>query len=97
MKDLGLSPFEQHILDRSSNLGITRRRRTTVIITGLIAAALLVWAAFIKQSWQFVLLVSLIYVAVTIWEKVAYANAVLLYKNLIQKLKTRIEELYTAA
>jgi hypothetical protein len=93
MKDLNLSPLEQRILQRSSDHTITRRRRTIVVIAGVTAAILLVGAAWLKQSWQFVLILSLVYIGVTVFEKIAYANAVLVYKSLIQKLKIRIEEL----
>ena len=93
MKDIKLTPLEQQILKRSSDPGLTRRRRTTVLVTGITAAILLAGVAWLKQSWQFVLIVSLVYIAVTVFEKVAYANAVLAYKSLVQKLKNRIEGL----
>lgn len=91
MKDIGLTPLEQQILDQSDIPEITRRRRTIVIVSGLSFAAVLIAMALLKRSWQFVLGIALLYIAITVWEKVAYANAVLAYKNLIQKLKTEIE------
>lgn len=48
---------------------------------------------WLQQSWQAILVLSILYIAITIGEKVAYANAVLVYKSLIQKLKARIEDL----
>ena len=93
MKDLKLTPLEQRILFYSTNSAITHRRRTTVLITGIATAILLAGVAWLKQSWQFVLIVSLIYIVFTVFEKVAYANAVLAYKSLIQKLKNRVDEL----
>lgn len=92
MKNLDLSPLEQQILDRSDKPETTRRRRTLVIASGLGAAAGLTAMALVKRSWVFVLGIALLYIAITIWKKVAYANAVLAYKSLIQKLKNRIEE-----
>lgn len=88
-----LTPMERVILDHSRDLAVTRRRRTTVVVTGLTTAMLLAFAAYVTQSWMFALGVSLVYITVTIAEKVAYANAVLSYKRLIQKLNARVEEL----
>ena len=93
MKEVDLSELEKAILLRSADLDVTRRRRTTVIVTGLTAALLFALVAYTKRSWQFVLAVALVYVAVTLVERVGYANAILAYKGLIQKLKARIEEL----
>jgi hypothetical protein len=92
MRHLDLTPLERQILDRSDKPEVTRQRRTIVIASGLSFAAVLVAMALVKRSWQFVLGIALVYIAITIWEKVAYANAVLAYKSLIQKLKKRIEE-----
>ena len=93
MRNLNLTPLERHILHRSLDLRATRRRRATVVVMGITAAILLAGVAWLMQSWAFVLVVALVYIAVTIVEKVAYANAVLAYKSLIQKLKNRVEEL----
>jgi len=87
-----LTPLERQILDRSGNSDVTRQRRTIVVASGLGFAALLIAMAFAKRSWQSVLVIALLYIAITVWEKVAYANAVLAYKSLIQKLKANLEE-----
>ena len=92
MKDDDLTPLERQILKQSSDLDITRRHRTTIIISGVFAAALLCLVAYGTKSWRFVLIVSLIYTGVTLFEKVAYANAVIAYKSLIQKLRVQIDE-----
>ena len=92
MKDDDLTPIERQILKQSSDVDITRRHRTTIIISGVFAAALLCLVAYGSKSWRFVLVVSLIYIGVTLFEKVAYANAVIAYKSLIQKLSARIDE-----
>ena len=87
-----LTPLERQILDRGGNSNVTRQRRTIVVASGLGFAALLIAMAFVKRSWQSVLVIALLYIAITVWEKVAYANAVLAYKSLIQKLKANLEE-----
>ena len=92
MKDDDLTPLERQILKQSSDLDVTRRHRTTIIVSAVVAAALLCLVAYGTKSWRFVLIVSLIYVGVTLFEKVAYANAVIAYKSLIQKLRMRIDE-----
>jgi hypothetical protein len=92
MRDDDWTPLEKQILKQSSDLDVTRRHRTTIIVSGVIAAGLLCLVAYGTKSWRFVLIVSLIYVGVTLFEKVAYANAVIAYKSLIQRLWMRIDE-----
>jgi hypothetical protein len=92
MKDDDLTPLERQVLKQSSDIEVTRRHRTTIIVSGVIAAGLLCLVAYGTKSWRFVLIVSLIYVGVTLFEKVAYANAVIVYKRLIQRLWMRSDE-----
>lgn len=91
LKNLDLTPLEQQILKQSDNPALTRRRRTMVIVFGICFAAFLIAMASVNRSWEFVLGIALLYIAVTIFEKVAYANAVLAYKSLIRKLKEQVE------
>jgi hypothetical protein len=92
MRDDDLTPLERQILKQSSDIEVTRRHRTTIIVSGIIAAGLLCLVAYGTKSWRFVLIGSLIYVGVTLFEKVAYANAVIVYKSLIQRLWMRNDE-----
>ena len=92
MRDDDLTLLERQILKQSSDIEVTRRHRTTIIVSGVIAAGLLCLVAYGTKSWRFVLIVSLIYVGLTLFEKVAYANAVIAYKSLIQRLWMRIDE-----
>lgn len=56
-------------------------------------AVLLVAAGLLTRSWVLLLVVSVVYVILTTWERVTYAGATLVYKRLAQKLKARVEEL----
>lgn len=91
MKNLDLTPLERQILERSDKPEVTRQRRTIVIASGLVFAAVLVAVSLLMRSWQLVLAIALLYIAITLWEKVAYANAVLAYKGLIRKLMRQLE------
>ena len=93
MKDIKLTPLEELILQRSSDSAITHRRKYTVLVSGFIFGIMIIGAAYFLQSWQILLFISLMYIAITVFEKIAYANAVLGYKSLIQKLKQQIEKL----
>lgn len=93
MKLVDLSPTERRFLDRSADLDVTRRRIRTVLIAASTFAILLVAAGFLTRSWVLLLVVSVLYVIITTWERVTYAGATLVYKRLAQKLKARIEEL----
>ena len=92
MEDIDLTPLERRIVERASNLGVTRRRRAVVLLAGVAFACLLVVSALLMQSWKLVLAISIGYIAITVLEKVAYANAVLAYKGVIQKLKKRLAQ-----
>lgn len=93
MENIDLTALEEYILERSADRQVTRRRRASVIISGLCFAALLIAFAIAQRSWIVLLSVALFYIAMTVWEKVSYANAVLAYKSVVQKLKKRVEEL----
>ena len=93
MEKLELNSLEQAILANSSNEKITLRRRTMILVSGGILAVLLLVSGFVYKSWGMLLFLAMGYVLITVFEKFAYANAVLGYKSLIQKLVNRIEEL----
>lgn len=97
MDNLELTPLEQRILDASADLDVTRKRRAYVVLFGLVFMAALIAVSLSGRSWSFVLGISLAYIALTVCEKVAYANAVIAYKGLIQKLKKRVDELESGA
>jgi hypothetical protein len=80
------------MLDRSGNTEVTRRRRMMVVASGLSFAAALVAVSLVKGSWQVTLGIALLYIGITVVERVAYANTVLVYKGLIRKLKAGMEE-----
>ncbi len=92
-KELDLNDAEREILQRSKDAAITRRRIRQVIFFASLYAALLVVAGWILKSWVMLLVVSLLYVLITTFEKVAYGRAVLLYKSVIRKLSSRVDEL----
>jgi hypothetical protein len=93
MGELELTPLEADILGRSADLRVTTRRRAVGVFTGLAFGGALAIATCTRGSGQLVLVVALIHVGLTILERVLYANAVLAYKGLVQKLKAHIEEL----
>lgn len=93
MEELNFTPVEAHIYNASGNLEITRRRRKMVLITGSLFALALLIGTLMVQRWEVPLAVGLLYIGMTVVEKLAYANAVMSYKTVIQKLDRRIREL----
>jgi hypothetical protein len=93
MSRLELTALEKYILEHSGDTAVTKRRRLIVVVSGLCFSVILTVFAFAYQSWKILLLLSLMYTAITVFEKVAYANAVLAYKSIIRKLAQRIHEL----
>lgn len=97
MHDLDFTPVEAHIYHASADLEITRRRRKMVFMTGSLFALALLIGTLTVQRWEVPLAVGLLYIGMTVVEKLAYANAVLGYKNVIQKLDRRLKELEPSA
>jgi hypothetical protein len=84
-----LTVAEKMLLERCSDLEITRRRVRVVVISGLLLAAALVVTAPLMASWEFLLFFAVAYILVTTWERVGYARTILAYKGLALKLAAR--------
>jgi len=91
--DLEFTPLEAQIYKASADLETTRRRRKMVLITGSIFALALLVGTLMVKRWEVPLAVGLLYIGMTIVEKLAYANAVMGYKKVIQKLDGRVKAL----
>jgi hypothetical protein len=63
------------------------------LLTGGILIASFAVAAMVTQSLVLIIVVAVVYMFASIVERVAYGNAVIIYKLLIQKLERRIAEL----
>ena len=81
------SPREQQFVDASARPEVTLRRRRMVVISALALVAAISLAALLPVSRTFFVVGFAAYVLITLWEKVAYANAVLVYKSVIRKLQ----------
>ncbi|NIN72897.1 MAG: hypothetical protein GTO46_13425 [Gemmatimonadetes bacterium] len=84
-----LTVAEKMLLERCSDLEITRRRVRIVVISGLLLAAALVVTAPLMASWEFLLFFAVAYILVTTWERVGYARTIMAYKGLALKLAAR--------
>jgi hypothetical protein len=87
---LELSPLERSFLERSEDTSVTKRRNRLALVTGGFLIASFCVAALVSQSLVFVVVVAVVYMFASIFERVAYGNAVLVYKRLIQKLSQRV-------
>jgi hypothetical protein len=90
---LGLTDTDRFLIERSTDLDISRRRVRLVVLSAVLLIAALVIAAPLTSSWQFLLFFAVAYIAITAWERVGYARTIIAYKQLIQKLARRIDEL----
>jgi hypothetical protein len=93
MNNIDLTDIERAFLDKSANLEVTRSRRLVSILLPLALILVVVLVPPIKHSPQLLLSLLIAYLVVAALERLAYANAVLVYKSLIQKLSKRIESL----
>lgn len=96
MPPLELDATDEQLLQRSTDLGATRTRLISVIVAPLVLIGMILYVVYsgVPLHWLGWLFVA--YVAITAWEKVTYALAILHYKRLIQKLVRRVEELEQA-
>ncbi len=90
---LELSPLERSFLQRSADTAVTKRRNRMALVTGGILIASFTVAAMVTQSLVLIIVVAIAYMLASIVERVAYGNAVIIYKLLIQRLERRIAEL----
>ncbi len=92
-REPGLTELERRFLAGCSDEALTRRRMRWVVLMAAVFGLLLVAAAWASRSWQMVLAVSLLYLLITVWEKLGYGRGVLIYKSLVRKLAARVEQL----
>ena len=93
MTGLELTALEKYMLEHSGDMAVTKRRRLIVVVAGLCFAGMLTGFGVAYHSWKILLVLSLLHVAVSVFEKIAYANTVLAYKSIIRKLAQRVHEL----
>ena len=89
MANQEFTPVEQRFIEASTRPDVTVRRRRMVIFTALTLVATIILAAVLQVSRTFFVIAFVVYVLVTLWEKVTYANGVLVYKGIIRKLVSR--------
>ena len=82
---MNLTSTEEQVLTRSYDTSLTKRRQVMVVVPNVIEDRSMI-------SW-----IMGLYVVVTVAEKWAYGNGVLLYKSVICKLDTRVKELEKGA
>lgn len=90
---MDFTKLEEKILIRSGDTALTRRMKKAAVAIPVLFLLLLTGAAFATRNVWIVLAAALAYVLVTLCEKIAYVNAIALYRALIVKLSTRINEL----
>ena len=83
MDRIGFTPREERTLRRSGNAGAVLRRRRAVI-AGL---------GFATRCWVILMVCAMLFVVITLVEKLAFINAELVCKSVIVKLAKRIQEL----
>ncbi len=97
MDDLEFTPTEEKFFKACYAPAVTRRRQRRVLMAGLVALISPAVIGFRSQSWPWVAGLMMSYVVLTIWEKNAYGNGVLVYKSVVRKIQSRLEESEAAA
>lgn len=92
-QELNLNDTDRFLIERSADRDITRRRVRLVVLSAVLLIAALIVAAPLTGSWRLLLFFAVAYVAITAWERVGYARTIIAYKELVQKLARRIDDL----
>ena len=87
------SKLEEKLLIRSGDTALTKRMKRSTAVISLMFIFLITGAALSSGNVWIVLAVSLAYLLITLFEKLAYLNAIAAYRALIVKLSTRVNEL----
>ena len=94
---MNLTYTEEQILARSYDTSLTKRRQVMVVVVGALALAGVVAVPNVIEDRSMISWIMGLYVVVTVAEKWAYGNGVLLYKSVIRKLDTRVKKLEQSA
>ena len=94
---MNLTSTEEQVLTRSYDTSLTKRRQVMVVVVGALALAGAVVVPSAIEDRSMISWIMGLYVVVTVAEKWAYGNGVLLYKSVIRKLDTRVKELEKGA
>jgi hypothetical protein len=86
------TPAEREVLRRSVDIERPRKRIRITILTAALLIALLLVAGLVLRSVGLLLAVVIAYVILNTAERVAYGNAVLLYKSTIRKLVDQLPD-----
>jgi hypothetical protein len=89
--EMNLSEIEEKFLNATKDISMTKARIKIIFISSFLFIAALCIFGFITQSYLAVLIISLLYILLTLYEKVAHGNGVIIYKSIIQKLYGYIE------
>lgn len=84
---------EKKILGRSGDFRVLRRYRESAIAVSLLFCLLFLGIGIASQSWIPLCVCAVLYVLLTMAEKLAYAHALAGYKSIIVKLAKRLNEL----
>jgi len=93
MDRIGFTPREERTHRRSGNAGAVLRRRRAVIAVSVLFLLLFAGLGFATRSWVILMVCAMLFVVITLVEKLAFINAELVCKSVIVKLTKRIQEL----
>ena len=93
---LQFDPAETQIVARSANSAVTRRRIWYSVLFPLALIGLALAMFWRDAQPRLLLWLFVAYVAINMFEKLAYGVAVLSYKSVIRKLLSRVSELERA-
>jgi len=81
-----LTSEERQLIAASADRAAPQRRLRAVVVSGTALAVALLITSPLIQSWKFLLLFAIAYIALSTWERVRCARTIVAYRELVSKL-----------
>lgn len=91
MKNIKFTEIEKIIIEKSTDISVTKKRLSQVLIFGLLSISGLIYL-FVNEMYKVLLIGSILYMIITLFEKIGYGKAVISYKSVINKFHQAFTE-----
>ena len=86
MEEIAFTPQEERALRRSGDLGLTSRMKQSAVVVSVLFLVLFILAATVVKNYIAVTVLAVIYVILTLMEKLAFIRMIAVYRGLAVKL-----------
>ena len=86
MEEIAFTPQEERALRRSGDLGLASRMKQATVVVSVLFLVLFILAAIVVKNDIVVTVLAVIYVLLTLAEKLAFIRMLAVYRGLVVKL-----------